>query len=57
MKNYKFNIFIRIVYKLTINIKINRLKKILNFDVFKTFINGLIIIKIKPNKLVIKNLG
>ena len=57
MKNYKFNIFIRIVYKLTINIKINRLKKILNFDVFKTFINGLIIIKNKPNKLVIKNLG
>ena len=57
MKNYKFNIFIRIVYKLTINIKINILKKILNFDVFKNFINGLIIIKIKPNKLVIKNLG
>ena len=57
LKIYKPTIFIRILYKVTKNNKTNIIKTKRNFGVLNKFRKGVKIIKINPNKLLIKNRG
>ena len=56
-KNYKPVILVRILYRIVMH-KIKNIGKIKrNFFILNKFLNGAIIIKIKPAKLLIKNRG
>ena len=54
---YNPTIFRITKYKLTIKIKLNKITNQRNFGVLNKFLKGVMIIKIKPATLLIKNPG
>ena len=55
--DYKLNIFTKIKYKLVRKTRMNKTINIRNFGTLNKFRKGAKITKIKPAKLLIKNLG